>query len=39
MIKREKLYIHEVEIWDNLYYKGEKTDYWISTTGKIMNKK
>lgn len=38
MSKREKLYIHEVEIWDNLYYKGKETNYWISTTGKIMNK-
>ena len=38
MSKTNRLYIHEVEIWDNLYYKGEKTDYWISTTGKIMNK-
>lgn len=34
-----KIRRYEIEYWDNLLYKGEPTNYWISTTGKIMNKK
>lgn len=37
--KLNKFRRFEIEIWVDLIYKGKSTNYWISTTGKIMNKK